>query len=267
MEYLFDAWTSIIANIKSSKRVVLLFDYDGTLTPIVERPEAAYLPEETRDSLNIMASKYKFKVGIISGRSLDDIQRRVNIGNIIYAGNHGLEIRGPDINFMYPLTDEVKLTFKILSQILNKALDTIKGTFIEDKGLTLSIHYRQVEDKKKEDEVGRVFERTVGMARLLGKIKTTGGKKVYEIRPNVEWHKGKAIELIINNHIKQHNDDKPLLIYLGDDLTDEDAFKFVEKLHGLSIFIGPEATQSSAGYFLKSTEEVALFIHKLILQI
>jgi trehalose 6-phosphate phosphatase len=263
MLYVFDELDTIISRIKSNRNVLLLFDYDGTLTPIVEEPELAVLSEESRKTLKELAGKKQFTVGIISGRALGDIKSKVAIDNVIYAGNHGLEIEGPGFAFIHPLTDEVKSNLKLINVVLNKTMGAIKGTIVEDKGMTLSVHYRMVQDTDKEKEVKNVFERVIGIARKIGRVNTTSGKKVYEVRPPVQWHKGKAIELIMKDYEKTKN--KPLVIYIGDDLTDEDAFKSVKSFDGISVYVGDINPQSDADFYVASPDEVYEFIDKLLI--
>ena len=263
MRYLFDELDDIFNRIKSSRNVLLLFDYDGTLTPIVDKPEMAILSEESRKAIKSLAAKKKFMVGIISGRAIGDIKSKVNIDNIIYAGNHGLEIEGPGFAFIHPLTDEIRSNLKLINIVLNKTIGTIKGTVVEDKGMTLSVHYRMVDDTDKETEVKNVFERVIGIARKLGKVNTSRGKKVYEVKPPVNWHKGKAVELIMKDYEKEKH--KPLLIYMGDDLTDEDAFKSAKEFNGISVFVGGENYDSVSDFYLQSPDEVYDFIDKLLI--
>ena len=263
MRHIFNKLSDIVKRIKANRSVLLLFDYDGTLTPIVEEPELAELSDESRKSLKALAGKKQFTIGIISGRAISDIKSKVNIDNIIYAGNHGLEIEGPGLVFIHPITDEIKSTLRLIGMLLRKTMAAITGTMVEDKGLTLSVHYRRVQDKQKEREVKNTFENVTGTARMLGKVDTTSGKKVYEVRPSVQWHKGKAIELIIRDY--QKGKTEPLVIYLGDDLTDEDAFKSVKALKGISIYVGGDNPDSGADYYLESTGEVYKFIDKLLI--
>jgi trehalose-phosphatase len=122
-------------------------DYDGTLTPIVERPELAKLPEETCKLLQHLTTRPHFTLGIISGRALADLKALVNLKGILYAGNHGFEIEGPGLSFISPIADEIKPLIRILRQVLNMGVSTIKGVLVEDKGVTLSVHYRQVADE------------------------------------------------------------------------------------------------------------------------
>lgn len=259
MRYVFNEWHEIYGRIKQSKARLLLCDYDGTLTPIVDSPEMANLTAETRNLLATLVHRSSAKVGIISGRALVDIKEKVGIGGIIYAGNHGFEIEGPDIKFIHPITEEISSIIRMMGIVLQRAMSSIKGVIIEDKGMTLTVHYRLV-DQGKLPVVNRMFENTVGTARMLGKIRTTSGKKVHEVRPAIPWNKGNAVNLIYDRICRSHRKGDVLTIYLGDDLTDEDAFKAVNDLGGISILIGESSLASAAAYYLNSTSEVDTFL-------
>lgn len=262
MRRLFNAWPEVASQLKDAGQILLLSDYDGTLTPIVERPELAELPPHMRQLLQKLARRSNVMVGIISGRALSDLQERVAIEGITYAGNHGLEIEGPGFSFVNPVAAELKPLLRLLHQVLSRTLEAIKGAFVENKGLTLSVHYRQVE----EDQAGvlqSAVERVVAPSRAVGKLRTTMGKKVYEVRPAVDWDKGKAIELLLVRHVRGGKR-KPLVIFLGDDLTDEAGFKAVEKHNGISIFVGEPGANTRASYFLRSPLEVEKFLEMLL---
>ncbi len=263
MQHLFSVWQEVARRLKAARHVLLLCDYDGTLTPIVERPDLADLSEKTRQLLQDLARQSNFTVGILSGRALADLRQRVGIENIIYAGNHGLEIEGPGISFINPLAEEMRPVLQLIQQVLNKALSPIRGVFVENKGLSLSIHYRMVEEDK-SDEVHNIFERVIATAHSLGKVIITTGKKVYEVRPPVDWDKGKAISLLIEKYGKPRVKSELLPIFLGDDQTDEDGFKVIERRGGISILVGENITGSAARYFLKSPSEVDEFLSLLI---
>lgn len=263
MHYIFNVWNDIFRRIRQSKNTLLLCDYDGTLTPIVDSPEMADLTEETKNLLVGLVRKSGVKVGIISGRALADIKKRVGIGGIIYAGNHGLEIEGPEMNFIHPLTEELSSIIHLMGTILNRVLSKISGVIVEDKGMTLSIHYRQVADDKLP-HMNSAFENTVDTARKLGKIKITSGKKVHEVRPAIPWNKGNAVQMICDKASRSRKKGDMLPIYLGDDLTDEDAFEVVNDLGGISVLVGEEAQTSSAHYYLNSTSEVNIFLAEFL---
>jgi trehalose-phosphatase len=252
--------------LRDARHILLLIDYDGTLTPIVERPELANLTESTKLVFEALARRYEFKVGVISGRALADLKDKVGIRGIIYAGNHGMEIDGPGISFVNPMAEEFQPILRIVHQVLSRALQGIRGVVIEDKGLSLSVHYRLAEEDKTE-EVKNTFERITGGAQALGKVKITSGKKVYEVKPAVAWDKGKAIKLLMKKYGKGGRKSGLLPIYLGDDLTDEDGFRVIENYgNGLSVFVGEKGQHSAARYFLKSPTEVVAFLEILLEQ-
>ncbi len=262
MQYLFDVWSNVSREIRGFKYKLILFDYDGTLTEIVDQPEDAILVEQTRMKLKALAKKHGVVLGIVSGRSLTDIKERVDIEGIIYAGNHGLEIEGPGIRFIHPLAEEIQSFIRVIALVLKKTLGRVKGVIVEDKGLTLSIHYRMVEEGN-IDTVDNILENAVDTARRLGKIKITKGKKVHEVRPAISWHKGKAVQMIIENYLHVPHRQNLIPVYLGDDLTDEDAFREIKRQDGISIYVGEDNPGSAAQYYLRSPDEVGKFISEI----
>jgi trehalose 6-phosphate phosphatase len=264
VQHLFAAWPEVAELVRKARNILFLSDFDGTLTPIVERPEMAILTDDTHKLLQSLAHQPRFTVGVISGRALADLKEKVKIEGLIYAGNHGFEIEGPGLNFVNPLADEVKPFFRIIRQVLSMALGTIKGVLIEDKGITLSVHYRQAEEEKAAD-IKNIVERTIKGPLAMGMVKVTPGKKVFEVRPAVNWDKGKAIRLLMKRYGKGGKYSGLLPIYLGDDLTDEDGFQTIEKYgSGITIHIGESRVDSSARYYLKSPVEVQEFLDKLL---
>lgn len=264
MEHLLSVWPRVAEQLKNSKHVCLLTDYDGTLTPIVERPELANLPDGVRDLLQALSRQRCITVGIVSGRALADLKGKVAVNGIVYAGNHGLEIEGLGLNFTHPLAAETTPVIRVIRQVLKRALGTIRGVLVEDKGLTLSVHFRQVEARK-ASEVKSTFEHIVSNAQALGRIRITQGKKVYEVRPAVAWDKGKAVKLLMKRCGKGGRKSGLLPIYLGDDLTDEDAFRAIKDYGiGISVSVGDAIQDTAARYFLKSPAEVAEFLSLLL---
>jgi trehalose 6-phosphate phosphatase len=264
MENLFSAWPKLMEKIRQADRILFLSDFDGTLAPIVEKPELAVMSDETRTLLKALTRQHRYTVGIISGRALNDLKSKIDISGIIYAGNHGFEIEGPGINFVNPLVDEIKPFFRILQRILILTLGSIKGIFIEDKGITLSVHYRQVEDVQAND-IEYLVQKVIDRPLSRGLFNISKGKKVFDVKPAVNWDKGKAIKLIMKRYGKGGRHSGLLVIYLGDDRTDEDGFKVVEKYgNGITIFVGENLSNTSARYLLSSTDEVRCFLIKLL---
>jgi trehalose-phosphatase len=263
VQHLFKSWASFVADLRDAPHVLLLSDYDGTLTPIVSRPEEAILPPAVRDKLHTLSERPGFSVGIISGRSLPEVKSMVGIEKIYYAGNHGLEMEGPGIKFISPEAQAARARMKDLARQLVSRLTSIKGALVEDKGLSLSIHYRLVK-RGEENTVTEIINHLASPLLNNGEIRITSGKKVWEIRPPIDWHKGKAVEAIRKEIKIFQKLEQVMTIYLGDDITDEDAFRVIHHPEGWSIFVGRENPASDGEYFLKSTSEVAYFLSRLL---
>jgi trehalose-phosphatase len=264
LEHLLSVWPEIAKQLREARHILMLFDYDGTLTPIVERPEIAKLSENIRLLLRELSRDSRITLGIISGRALVDIKERVGINNIIYAGNHGLEIEGPGISFVNPIAEELKPILNIIRLILNNTFEAFKGVFVEDKGLSISVHYRQA-DERHSEEVQKIVKKLVGGAEAAGKAKMTSGKKVYEVRPAVAWDKGKAIKYLMKKFGKGGRQSRLYPMYFGDDLTDEDGFRVINAYGmGIPVYVGEKNQESIARYYLKSPAEVADFMNTLL---
>ncbi len=263
MQHLFQCWESFSSDVRDASHIVLLSDYDGTLTPIVGRPDEATLSPAVRENLVALVHKPTFSVGIISGRPLSEIKALVGVDGIYYAGNHGLEIEGPGLDFINQAAQAAQVTIKDLARCSSAKLGGIEGVIVEDKGLSLSVHYRLVK-KSEEKVVAEIFHQITSPWLRDGKIRVTSGKKVWEIRPPVDWHKGKAVETIVKEMKTVLRGEQWLTIYLGDDTTDEDAFRIIHRPQGWSIFVGEENSSSNADYFLNSTPEVMTFLSRLL---
>ena len=263
MQHLFQSWEPFSSDIRAASRILLLSDYDGTLTPIVSRPEEAILSPEAREKLLALAEKPTFSIGIISGRPLSEVKALVGIEGIYYTGNQGLEIEGPGLTYVNPVAKEAQTEMKDLAQQFSARLAGIGGVTVEDKGLSLSIHYRLVK-KSQEKAVSEIFHQITSPRLQDGRIRVSSGKKVWEVRPPIDWHKGKAVEIIMKELRTVLGGEGGLVIYLGDDTTDEDVFKIIHHPQGWSIFVGQENPSSNADYFLNSTSEVATFLSRLL---
>ena len=202
---------------RRSGRLVLLLDFDGTLAPIVDRPELAAMPDRTRRALERLMAMEGVTVAVVSGRGLADVRERAAIPGIAYAGNHGMEIEGAGLHRIHPQAAAARPELEAVAAVLDPALEGIDGAFLEDKGLTLSIHYRLAPDHAEE-----VREIVLEAAGGRPGLAVTEGKMVIEVRPRVEWHKGRAVLFLLEQ--MQPPTDAPVL-YLGDDRTDEDAFR------------------------------------------
>lgn len=260
MEHLFFRLNKLKGSLKG-KFIFLFLDYDGTLTPIVQSPDKAIIPVKTLDALKGLSKNPHCKVAIISGRALKDIKNKIGLERIIYAGNHGLEIDGPKLRFKAPLSMGYMAILKKIRCILKEKLSKIKGVIIEDKGLALSVHYRLVNIKDVQP-VKTIFHETATHYVISNKIKIRPGKRVLEIGPSLEWDKGKVV-LWLLTRLKFVLGKEPYFpIYIGDDATDEDAFRTL-KNKGLTVFVG-DPGNSHAKYYLRNTQEVAEFLKQIL---
>ena len=243
-------------NLIGSKRVAIFLDYDGTLTEIVEDPAKAFLSEETRQVLRDLSPLCK--VVILSGRDLQDVRKLVNVGGIVYSGCHGFEIMTADaerqdntdwIQFL-PFIDRADKEFR-------SALEGIDGVLIERKRLAISVHYRKV----KPSQVGEVKKRFDSVASSFPQLRKTEGKKVFEVLPNVDWNKGKALLFLMK--FLGLDQRRIQAIFIGDDLTDEEGFRVLRD-SGIGIIVGKPNRETLAKYYLSNPTEVRKFLKTVI---
>ena len=261
-KYLFEStdYTEerLIEKIISQKKIILFLDYDGTLVPIKSKPSFAVLSASMHELLNKLAINSNISVIIVTGRSFSDIKKLMGIKKITYISNHGFQISGDKIKWIHP---DAKCNISILKKIflsLNNALKSFPETFVEDKILTLSVHFRNEKNnfipfvKKIVAKSIQPFQENI--------IKTTG-KKVIEIRPNINWNKGKAILKILA--LLQHRRNKNSIIYIGDDKTDEDAFRALRN-KAITVHVGSNRN-TKAHYYLHNTNQVKTFLEMILL--
>ncbi|MBU1888114.1 MAG: trehalose-phosphatase [Candidatus Omnitrophica bacterium] len=255
MKYLFSHWKKLSLKIKDFQRVYLFLDYDGTLTPVVSRPEDARLSASVKKILKKLNSYPGLSIAIISGRSLKDTKKLVSIRGLVYAGNHGLEIEQGNRKIKRSITLSSRPLLENIRSSLEDKLKGIKGVIVEDKGLTLSVHFRMARLEHRA-RIKSIFKKILRPHTASQRLKVTSGKMVLEVRPAVEWHKGMAVLAILGRG-------KALPIYIGDDVTDTDAFRAL-KGKGVSIFVGKPEKNIKADYYLKDTKEVARFLGQLL---
>jgi len=240
--------------IDMAQSLVIFLDFDGTLAPIADHPDQVYLDPGSRQSLLSLSACPDVTLAVISGRKLSDLQMRVDVAGIVYAGNHGLEISGPECAFVEPVALEQRVLLKELLIDLAKRLRDVPGAWVEDKDLTASVHFRGVAQEQ-EETVRQLVH--CSLANASHPFFLTPGDKVFEIRPRVYWNKGNAANWI-RAHAAEPNS---LALYLGDDATDEDAFAALAD--DITIKVGA-VSESLAHFHLINTEEVREFLRWLI---
>jgi trehalose 6-phosphate phosphatase len=238
--------------------MLLGLDFDGTLAPIVPHPEGAGLLPASRAALITLAARRDTRIALVSGRALADLRQRVNLDGVYYAGNHGLEIDGPDVHRVHAEAEAARDSLAQLARALVKELSAIAGVVVEDKILTLSVHFRMVDD---EAESERVRAAVRACALTYNGMRLTDGKKVVEIRPDVDWHKGRAFRFLRDT--LENRFGRGPAIFIGDDRTDEDAFRELGEMD-CSIVVGdPPQHESIAHARLRSPDDVAAFLQLL----
>jgi trehalose 6-phosphate phosphatase len=244
------------------KPPAVFLDYDGTLTPIVDRPEDATISESMRGAVSGLAERCP--VCVVSGRDRPVVQELMGLDNLIVAGSHGFDIWSPDEGTIEhdagsgyeELLEEVKAW-------LSEEVGSIEGASVEPKKASVAVHYRLVSEEDQE-----IIKQTVDsiLADYPEDLKMTPGKMVYEIQPKLDWDKGKAVLYLLDTLELDRDDVVPM--YLGDDHTDEHAFEALEG-RGVGVFVGyaadPEVAgrDTSADYLLYSVEEVEAFLDRL----
>jgi alpha,alpha-trehalase len=249
-----DKKQEILERLRGRTPAVFL-DYDGTLTPIVDDPKEATLPDKTRKVIKRLAQYHS--VAVISGRDLGDVQNMVGIDSIAYAGSHGFDIAGPGGKYRNQQMGEPFLpTLERAEQELRKAASDIPGARIEHKRFAVTMHYRQVRSGD-VDKVKRRFDR---IASHYPELRKSSGKKVVELRPNIDWDKGRALLYLLE--VLYTDSSRVVPLYIGDDTTDEDAFRAISD-RGVAVVVGGEKRQTTAHYMLRDPEEVARFLREL----
>ncbi|CAN6569574.1 unnamed protein product [Malus baccata var. baccata] len=258
------------------KRVVVFLDYDGTLSPIVDDPDRAFMSDEMRAAVREVA-KY-FPTAVISGRSRDKVKEFVQLSNVYYAGSHGMDILVPtgplnscdaknhtaaidkkesDVLFQpakrfLPAIQEIRT---LLEEITRK----VEGARVEDNRFCISVHFRKVRDEDYD-----ILEAKVKyVLKNYPEFHLTLGKKVLEVRPSIEWNKGHALEYILDTlGFSSSSDVLPL--YIGDDRTDEDAFKVIRSRGlGFPLIVSSTPKDTKACYSLHDPSEVLTFLLRL----
>ena len=238
----------------TSRKATIFLDYDGTLTPIVSRPEVAILATSTREVLARL-SAYCL-VTIVTGRDINVVKEFVQLDQLAYAGCHGLDIEGPlGSELRYQVAAEWSPFLEEAEISLRSKLDGIEGVLVERKRYSLSVHYRLVEP----NDLSRVEKVVSGVLMSYPKLRREGGKMLYELRPDIDWHKGSAVGWMLE--ATSHSASSA--IYIGDDETDENALKWLSGT-GIGIVVGPENRQTAARYRVNNSAQVLQLLDRIL---
>ncbi|XP_073058994.1 probable trehalose-phosphate phosphatase J [Primulina eburnea] len=256
-----------ITKASKGKQIVMFLDYDGTLSPIVNDPEQAFMSEAMRTTVRKLA-RY-FPTAIVSGRCRDKVYNFVRLGELYYAGSHGMDIKGPSKGSKHKKGTQAVLFqpasefLPMIDEVYQQLLEIIKstpGAMVENNKFCVSVHFRCVDEKKWTElakQVGSVLEG-------YPSLRLTQGRKVLEIRPTIKWDKGKALEFLLES-LGYANCSDVFPVYIGDDRTDEDAFKVLrQRGQGFGILVSKAPKDTNASYSLQEPSEVMAFLRRLV---
>ena len=237
------------------RRLAVFLDYDGTLTPIVDDPAQANLCEDMRAA--VVALARRATAGIVSGRDLEDLRRRVGLTCVFLAGSHGFDIAGPK-----GWRETLQKGAAFLPDLdraeaeLRKRLERVEGATVERKRFAIAIHYRRV----RQDDLSRVEQSVDRVLYECPRLHKGKGKKVFRLQPRVDWDKGRAVDWLLERLELDRADVLPL--YVGDDVTDEDAFRRLAG-RGVTIAVRNGGHRTAADFALADPDDVRRFLEWL----
>ncbi|KAL6550201.1 hypothetical protein OROMI_020689 [Orobanche minor] len=272
-----DSFQTIVDRARNRKLVVFL-DYDGTLSPIVDDPDRAFMSIHMRSVIKSVAEH--FPTAIISGRSRDKVYELVGLSELYYAGSHGMDIifpakdmvrknhlncvkstdhKGKEVNLFQPASEFIPMIDEVFRNLVEITKD-IKGSKVENHKFCVAVHYRNVD----ENSWPVIAQYVHDVLNEYPRLRLTHGRKVLEVRPMIDWNKGKAVEFLLES-LGFSNCKDVLPIYIGDDRTDEDAFKVLRKKNrGYGILVSTIPKESNAFFSLRDTSEVQDFLESLV---
>jgi trehalose-phosphatase len=238
----------------SSDFSLLGFDFDGTLAPIAENPDAVELPAETRGLLAELSECDRMSVLILSGRSLDDLKRNVRLDGIIYGGDHGFEIEFPNGGRYLPVNNIPSLKPDELNRHLSDRINSFSGVRVDVKKYSLTVHYRQA-DEKTAIALGEQLKEVLSGT----DYSASPGRKCWEIRPRVNWNKGKAYQWVF------HQKTTGLRLYIGDDSTDESVFSVMNDEDWSVVIPSAERDRKTQARFrLDSPSDIPILLERIL---
>jgi trehalose 6-phosphate phosphatase len=228
-------------------------DFDGTLAPLVERPDDAVPLPAARRAVERLAER--LPVAVVSGRDREDVAARLALPNLTYAGSHGFDVAGaPGTGLRFVVGEEAAPRLKAAAAAVTARLAGVDGVGIEPKRATVAVHYRRVAAERWP----RVEAAVDAVAAAHG-LRKGAGKRVWELRPDLDWDKGKAVLRLLE---EMGLGDDAVPVYVGDDVTDEDAFRALPE-QGVGIRVAGEPVATAAGWSLAGPEEVAEWLERV----
>lgn len=251
------ALPDIAERIRTARRILVGLGFDGTIVPIHDTPGEVQIAATVREELRTLAADDRTTVAVFSGRERQDLATLVGVPEIIYVGNHGLEIVGPHVLFLEPAAAQFCEHIQEIRTELEQRLKNIPGAIIENKWLSVAVHFRTVPPEHLESLRQIVHS---ALANAAHPFLLREGSMVYEVRPRAYWNKGHALVWLRD----RLDESDVLTIYAGDDPSDEDAFTALPEL--VSIKVG-EGEGTAAQYVVGGPADVHEFLRWLREQI
>ncbi len=236
-------------------RLALLFDYDGTLTPIVEQPRLARLDRPTQRVLQRLARQPRVHVGVVSSRALDDLKNMVRIPNVCLAGSTGLEMQVDGEHVVHQDARAAEALIARILEHLGPPIAEFPGAWLENKRLNMTVHYRAVSPDRTEPLVQRVLAE---LEPYREQVRIEPGPKAAEVTPNLDWSKATAVGYCM----RHYGVEAAGTLFAGDGANDAPALDAVAQRGGVAIGIGPDAP-SVASYRLASPRSLVQFLRRL----
>lgn len=255
MEHLFTAWPGIEPALRAAPGLLVLLDFDGTLAPLVSHADLAHLPETTKQALTALGEAPTVRVAIVSGRAAANVREKTGLPHLDYIGNHGREHLRPGAAAAERDERTVQAMTR-LARALDEDLRDIPGAWVENKGLTLAVHYRQVAAERQAEARNRIQAIS---GHFAGKIHVGEGKCVFDIVPADGSSKGTAVMALWQEYGGRA---AYLPVYCGDDTTDETAFLALPD-EALTVVVGGKSKQSAARYRVDDPQQVAELLERL----
>jgi len=254
MHHIDDGLQRIASAYFAGRGLALLFDFDGTLSPLVTHPDLATCDDATQEVLSALSHLPRVTVGIISARALADLKSKIFLPKLVYAGTCGLEIEQGGVSTENTRARRCAPLLQAVAELVLPAIQGYPGAWIEQKPLSFAIHFRQIS----RDEVPFLKQSVAcALKRFEASLVLLEGSMAMEVLPDVGWTKGDALDLVVRQGNKS-----AFPLYAGNDANDADAMKAALVYGGITIGIGPHAPRS-AQHVLPDVEALSDLLRRL----